>query len=82
MQPIRVSVPTGLRPDILAVARDTDWPRMAGEYLAAFQAIAPPNVVAYNIHVHGLCEAWEAGRWGHVAHKLFNLVESAEEYYA
>ena len=72
---------TGLRPDILAVARDTDYRRMAGEYLAAFQAIAPPNVVAYNVWAHGLHEAAEAGRWGHVANKLFGLVESAEEWY-
>lgn len=74
--------PEGLRPDILAVALDSDYRRMAAEYLAAFQTVAPPEVVAYNVWAHGLHEAAEAGRWGHVANKLFGLVESAEEYYA
>lgn len=70
-----------LAPALLTVLRDTDYRRMAGEYLEDFQRLAPPDVVAYNIHAHRLYEAAAEGRWGQVANTLDRLCESAEEFY-
>lgn len=71
--------PEGVRPDILAVALDTDWPRMWAEYTARLDELMGSDAAAIWAAPLRLDELCEAGRHAAVCHRMFQKICDLEE---
>ena len=55
-----------------------DWHNMAAEYHDRLSGILEPGAFALWVFENGISAAADAGRWGHVAAKMFYLLEEVD----